>query len=107
MLGHTGNIEATKQTVEVVDKCAYAMALATLMAGGECIITADHGNAELMIDEKGNVITSHTTNQVPIWLVSEKYKDVKLNNGKLCNIAPTVLKLLGMESPDTMEKPLF
>ncbi len=107
MLGHTGNIEATKQTVEVVDKCAYAMALATLMAGGDCIITADHGNAELMIDEKGNVITSHTTNPVPIWLVSEKYKDVKLSDGKLCNVAPTILKLLGLDIPDSMQKPLF
>ena len=107
MLGHTGNIEATKQTVEVVDKCAYAMALATLMAGGDCIITADHGNAELMIDEKGNIITSHTTNPVPIWLVSEKYKDAKLNDGRLCNVAPTVLKLLGLDIPETMQKPLF
>ena len=107
MLGHTGNIEATKQTVEVVDKCAYATALATLVAGGDCIITADHGNAELMIDENGNIITSHTTNPVPIWLVSEKYKDVKLNDGKLCNVAPTVLKLLGLDIPNTMQQPLF
>ncbi len=107
MLGHTGNIEATKIAITALDKCAYAIALASLMAGGDLIITADHGNAETMLDEKGNVITSHTTNPVPIWLVSEKYKDVKLSDGKLCNVAPTVLKLLNIEIPPTMEKPLF
>lgn len=107
MLGHTGNIEATKIAITALDKCAYAIALASLMAGGDLIITADHGNAETMLDEKGNKITSHTTNPVPIWLVSEKYKDVKLSDGKLCNVAPTVLKLLNIEIPPTMEKPLF
>ena len=107
MLGHTGNIDATKITIETVDKCAYAIALATLMAGGDCIITADHGNAEEMIDEKGNMLTSHTTNPVPIWLVSEKHKNVKLEDGKLANVAPTVLKLLDIDIPKDMEKPLF
>ncbi len=107
MLGHTGNIEATKETIKVVDKCAYAMALATLVAGGDCIITADHGNAEEMIDKKGNNITSHSSNPVPLWLVSEKYKNAKLKKGKLCNVAPTVLKLLGLQIPKFMEQPLF
>ncbi len=107
MLGHTGNIEATKIAITALDKCAYAIALASLMAGGDLIITADHGNAETMLDEKGNIITSHTTNPVPVWLVSEKYKDVKLSDGKLCNVAPTVLKLLNIEIPPTMGKPLF
>ena len=107
MLGHTGNLEATKKTIETVDKCAYAIALATLTAGGDCIITADHGNAEQMLDKKGNVLTSHTTNPVPLWLVSEKHKKAKLKEGKLCNVAPTVLKLLGLEIPQCMENPLF
>ena len=107
MLGHTGNIEATKIAITALDKCAYAIALASLMAGGDLIITADHGNAETMLDEKGNIITSHTTNPVPVWLVSDKYKDVKLSDGKLCNVAPTVLKLLNIEIPPTMGKPLF
>ncbi len=107
MLGHTGNIEATKETIKVVDKCAYAMALATLVAGGDCIITADHGNAEEMLDKKGNVITSHSSNPVPLWLVSEKHKKAKLKKGKLCNVAPTVLKLLGIKVPEFMEQPLF
>lgn len=108
MIGHTGNLESAKQAVKCVDKCAYAIALATLMAGGDCIITADHGNIEQMLDKKGNVITSHTTNQVPFWLVSEKLKKAKLiKNGALCNVAPTVLELLGLEIPKDMEKHLI
>lgn len=109
MLGHTGNLEATKKTIEVVDKCAYAIALACLTAGGHCIITADHGNCEEMLDKKGNIITSHTTNPVPLWLISEKYKNVKLSKGKLCNVAPTILKIMGLEKdiPESMSTPLF
>ena len=108
MVGHTGNFEAAKEAIKCVEKQAYALALATLMAGGDCIITADHGNAELMIDAKGNKVTSHTTNPVPVILASEKYKKVKLKRNKsIANIAPTVLKLLGLEIPNNMEEPLF
>lgn len=108
MIGHTGNFEATKQAIACVEKQAYALALATLMAGGDCIITADHGNAEYMIDEKGNKITSHTNNPVPIYFVSEKYKNKKLKKCmSIANIAPTILKLLNIEIPKNMEKPLF
>ena len=108
MIGHTGNFDATKKAISCIDKQAYALALATLMAGGECIITADHGNAESMFDKDGNKITSHTTNPVPCILVSEKNKKVKLKKHlSIANIAPTVLKLLNIEIPSTMEKPLF
>ena len=108
MIGHTGDLEATKQAIKVVDECAYEIAKATLEVGGDAIVTADHGNAETMIDEKGDVVTSHTTNPVPLWLVSEKYKDVKLiDGGKLANIAPTVLKMLEIEKPGTMIDSLF
>lgn len=107
MLGHTGNIEATKKAIEAVDKCAYAIALATSYVGGDCIITADHGNAEEMIDKDGNVKTSHTTNPVPFYLVSDKFKKVKLHSGRLSNVAPTILKVLGMEIPKEMDTPLF
>lgn len=107
MIGHTGNFEATKEAIKCVEKQAYALALATLMAGGDCIITADHGNAEYMIDEKGNKVTSHTSNPVPVILVSEKFKKVKLKKGTIANIAPTILKLLNIEIPSSMEKPLF
>ena len=108
MIGHTGNFEATKQAIACVEKQAYALALATIMAGGDCIITADHGNAEYMIDKNGKKITSHTTNPVPVILVSERYKKVRLKRGcSIANIAPTVLKLLNLEIPSTMEKSLF
>ena len=108
MVGHTGNFEATKNAIKCVEKCAYSLALATLMAGGDCIITADHGNAEYMIDNKGNKVTSHTTNPVPLYFVSEKYKKLHLKKDKsISSIAPCVLKLLGLEIPDTMDKPLF
>lgn len=108
MIGHTGNFEATKQAISCIEKDAYALALATLMAGGDCIITADHGNAEEMIDEKGNKITAHTNNPVPLYFISEKYKKLRLKkNMSIANIAPTILKLLNVEVPSTMEKPLF
>ena len=107
MVGHTGNFNATKQAVGYVDRCAYAIALATLMAGGECIITADHGNGELMFDKEGNKITSHTTNPVPFILVTnKKRKLINKKNAGLANIAPTVLKLLGIEVPQFMNNPL-
>ena len=108
MIGHTGNFEATKTAITCVDKQAYALALATLMAGGECIITADHGNAEEMIDKEGKKITSHTCNPVPVILVSEKNKKAKLKkNQSIANIAPTILKLLNLPIPDSMMPPLF
>ena len=78
------------------------------MAGGECLITADHGNAELMFDKNGKKITSHTTNPVPLYFVSEKNKNIKLNKNKsIANIAPTILKLLNLNIPKNMENPLF
>lgn len=108
MIGHTGNFNSTKEAIACVEKQAYAVALATLMAGGECIITADHGNAEEMIDKNGNKVTSHTTNPVPVIFVSEKNKKVKLKKGKsISAIAPTILKLMGLEVPKTYDEPLF
>lgn len=108
MVGHSGNFNSTKKAIECVDKQAYIVALATLMAGGECIIVADHGNAEDMIDEKGNKVTSHTSNPVPVILVSEKHKKAKLKKNKsIANVAATVLKLMDMPIPDTYEEPLF
>ena len=108
MVGHTGNFQATKEAIECVEKQAYAVALATLMAGGDCIITADHGNAELMIDKNGNKVTSHTTNPVPFILVSEKHKKAKLKKGKsISTIAGTVLKLMGIELPANFDEAIF
>ena len=103
MIGHTGDFEAAKQAVSCCDECAYKIAQATLEQGGECIIIADHGNCEEMFDEKGEVLTKHTTNPVPFILVSNKNKNAKLkNDGSLANVAPTILELLNIEKPEEM-----
>ncbi len=108
MIGHTGNLDSAVKAINAVDKCAYSIALATLMAGGDCIITADHGNAEEMLNKNGEKLTSHTTNPVPFILVSEKYRKAKLKSKqKLANVSPTILKLLGIEIPNNMEEPIF
>ena len=103
MIGHTGDINAAIEAIKCCDECAKAVADATLANGGECIIIADHGNAEEMVDEKGEPMTAHTTNPVPFILVSEKNKNVKLKeDGSLANVAPTVIELLGLEKPEEM-----
>lgn len=108
MIGHTGDIEAVKKCIKIVDECAFKIAKTTLDCGGDAIVTADHGNAEEMILPNGKISTAHSTNPVPLWLVSERFKNAKLmNDGKLANVAPTVLKLLDLEVPSFMEKPLF
>ena len=70
MLGHTANLDATKKAVEICDKCAYVLATLTIMNGGDCIITADHGNAEKLINPNGSPCTTHTTNPVPFILLT-------------------------------------
>ena len=107
MVGHTGNFGSAVEAVSCVDRNAYAVALATLMAGGTCIITADHGNAETMFDKNGTKVTSHTCNPVPLCIVSKDKHKIKLKNAGLSNIAPTILKLMNLEIPPTMDKPLI
>ncbi len=103
MIGHTGDVDAAIEAIKCCDECAKKVADATLACGGECIIIADHGNAEEMVDEKGEPMTAHTTNPVPFILVSETHKNVKLKtDGSLANVAPTVLELLGLEKPADM-----
>lgn len=106
MVGHTANMEATKTAVRVVDKCAYAIAMGTLMSGGDCIITADHGNAEELLEKDGSPKTSHTTNPVPFIFVSNKKHEL-LKSGELANIAPTILDLLELEKPKEMASSLI
>lgn len=103
MIGHTGDVEAAIEAIKCCDECAGKVAKATLENGGECIIIADHGNAEEMINEKGEPMTAHTTNPVPFILVSDKNKDVKLKeDGSLANVAPTIIELMGLEKPAEM-----
>jgi 2,3-bisphosphoglycerate-independent phosphoglycerate mutase len=106
MVGHTGDLNATIRAVEFLDEQIGKLALAVLQEGGNLIITADHGNADDMIDfDSDQPNTFHTKNPVPFLVVSEKLKDSKLRDGGvLGNIAPTVLDIMGMEKPKAMSK---
>lgn len=100
MVGHTGSIEATKLAVEAVDICLGKVLETIEKIGGVAIVLADHGNAEKMRDEHGNAHTAHTTNLVPVVVTK---KGIKLRDGgALCDIAPTMLDLLGVEQPKEM-----
>jgi 2,3-bisphosphoglycerate-independent phosphoglycerate mutase len=99
MVGHTGVYKATVQAVEVVDECVKKVVDKMLSTGGIAIITADHGNAEKMLDEKGQAVTSHTTNPVPFCIVGY---DCELKNGKLGDVAPTILEIWNEEQPEEM-----
>ena len=99
MVGHTGVIEAAVKAVEAVDDCIGKVINALDKVGGVAIITADHGNAEKMADENGNVYTAHTTNPVPVVITD---KNIKIRDGILSDITPTLLELLGIEIPADM-----
>jgi 2,3-bisphosphoglycerate-independent phosphoglycerate mutase len=99
MVGHTGSIEATIKAVETVDQCAKEVFDAIMKIGGTVIVLADHGNAEKMRDEENNPHTAHTTNLVP---VSISDQNVSLSTGALCDVAPTLLDILGIEKPKEM-----
>lgn len=103
MVGHTGSIPAAMEAVRVVDECTNLMAQKTLQAGGCAIVTADHGNAEQMLASDGTPHTAHSTNPVPLVLVSELNNKLSLTSGgKLADIAPTILALLGIKKPTEM-----
>ena len=103
MVGHTGVLEAAVTAVKTVETCIGKITDAVLSKGGSCIITADHGNADRMIDVDGSPFTAHTTNIVPFILVSEQFKDVTLRDGGvLADVAPTLLEIMGEEKPAEM-----
>ena len=105
MVGHTGNLNAAIKAIEHVDSCVKKLYDFVIENGMQMIICADHGNAEQMVNyETKQPMTSHTTNLVPMIFIncdSEKIKNIK-ENGALCNIAPTVLKLLDLKQPKEM-----
>ncbi len=100
MVGHTGVYEAAVKAVETVDECVGKVVDATRAMGGIAMITADHGNAEEMRKPDGSPMTAHTTNLVPFILVGT---DAKLHAGRLADIAPTILDLMGLACPPEMD----
>ncbi len=103
MVGHTGVMHAAVEAVEAVDKCLKRVVEAVWKTGGTAIVTADHGNAEVMMFEGGSPCTSHTTNLVPLIVAGDKYIGKELAEGKaLCDVAPTLLDIMGVKKPAEM-----
>ena len=99
MVGHTGNYDASVKAVEYVDKCIGKLYNKLLEKEGTLIITADHGNCDIMWDENKNIVTSHTTSKVPLIITS---KTIELEDGVLADIAPTILEFINIKKPNEM-----
>ena len=104
MVGHTGDLKAAIEAVETVDTCLGRVIEAVQKAGGTALITADHGNAEQMVDpQTGQPHTAHTSNIVPFILMDDNLKHAKLREGgRLADIAPTMLDIMGLDKPEEM-----
>ncbi len=102
MVGHTGVLAAAEKAVHTVDECVMRVVNAVLSKGGHLFITADHGNADVMIAEDGTPFTAHTTNPVPFIAVGERFRGKTLKDGILADIAPTMLCSMGIEPPAEM-----
>jgi 2,3-bisphosphoglycerate-independent phosphoglycerate mutase len=100
MVGHTGIYDAIVKAVKAVDECVEAVVEAAVANGYEVVQIADHGNADNAINEDGSANTAHSLNPVPIVVVSDRV--AKVENGVLADVAPTVLKLMGLEQPAEM-----
>jgi len=100
MVGHTGSIPATIKAVETVDKCVGRIFDKVSLSNGLLILTADHGNSDYMLDDNERVVTSHSTSKVPFIITDSKYT---LKDGKLADIAPTMLSILGLKIPTEMD----
>ena len=102
MVGHTGVLSAAVKAVETLDQCVDQVVSAMLARGGYVILTADHGNAEQMVDyETGEPHTAHTVNPVPVVLITDR-QDIRARSGILADLAPTVLEFLELEQPPEM-----
>jgi len=103
MVGHTGQLQAAVLAVETVDACIFRVMKAVLNRGGVLLITADHGNAEHMLDDVTHQqVTAHTCNTVPVILVGKDVQELRLRDGTLQDVAPTLLELLGIRQPEEM-----
>ncbi len=101
MVGHTGVVEAIKEALETVDSCLQEVVEAGLANNYGMIITADHGNADYGLNSDGSPNTAHTTNPVPCWLIHNIFK--KIRSGRLADLAPTILYMMGLDAPEEME----
>jgi 2,3-bisphosphoglycerate-independent phosphoglycerate mutase len=106
MVGHTGNFEAAKKAAETVDKNVKRVVTEALKHGYTSILLADHGNVEYMINDDGTPNTAHTTQPVPLILIDNDFKP-KIKDSILANVAPGILKLMGIEKPKEMLEPFF
>ncbi len=100
MVGHTGVFDAIVKAVETVDNCTKEIVEAGLLRDYTFIIIADHGNADFAINADGSPNTAHTTNPVPLFIIDKDYKEI--NNGILADVAPTILKIMGIKQPIEM-----
>ena len=103
MVGHTGVFEAALKAAEAVDRCMKKLISRALEYGYEAIVIADHGNSDFMINEDGSPNTAHSMNPVPCLYVSKRAAGTRLRNGKLADIAPTILYLMGLPAPGEMD----
>jgi 2,3-bisphosphoglycerate-independent phosphoglycerate mutase len=101
MVGHTGDFDAAVKACEAVDTCAQSVVTTALENGYTIIVIADHGNSDMMINEDGTPNTAHTTNLVPFILVDGK-EQIPVKDGKLGDLAPTILTLMGVNIPSEM-----
>ncbi len=103
MVGHTGSIAAARKAVEAVDRCLGRLEEAVEKEGGTLVVTADHGNAEMMRDPRtGEPHTAHTLSPVPFLIVNPPFPIARLESGRLADVAPTLLDLLGLRQPQAM-----
>lgn len=105
MVGHTGVFDAAVKAVEAVDRCVGRIVQAMSAVGGRILLTADHGNADDMLDHQGNPVTAHSTNPVPLAYIASEEETSKIRfreGGKLSDIAPTILTLMGLPVPPEM-----
>ncbi|MFM1814441.1 MAG: hypothetical protein RLZ98_1136 [Pseudomonadota bacterium] len=103
MVGHTGILDAAKKAAETIDAAIGRVEAALIEVGGTMLLTADHGNCEMMVDpETGGPHTAHTMNQVPILLVNAREAGLGIGHGRLADVAPTLLQLMGLAQPEAM-----
>ena len=103
MVGHTGVFDAAVKAIETLDGLVGQIAETILAQDGQILLTADHGNADTMLDEEGKPVTKHSTSVVPLCHICNEPVPFKKTTGKLADIAPTILTLMGLEVPDGME----